>query len=32
MIDDGEKSEIKMTLEEGTVTDIVDKGPAPAPQ
>jgi hypothetical protein len=30
MIDDGEKSEIKMTLEEGTVTDVVDKGPAPA--
>jgi hypothetical protein len=30
MVEDGEKTEIKMTFEEGTVTDVVDKGPAPA--
>ena len=30
MVEEGEKTEIKMTFEEGTVTDVVDKGPAPA--
>jgi hypothetical protein len=30
MVEDGEHTELKITFEEGTVTDVVDKGPAPA--